>query len=182
MDSEATPDREKAGTGGKRSSATHHRGQVNAAHRAGRSAIHPHTATLPFMKYLLLVFALCFAGCAKHQFAQPDGKWTTRTGQLLYRESDRSIIGELALSTSGQHAKLEFTKGPGLSLMRVERDATHARFEGPLARLPHTISLSGKPSGRDAGWLEITDRAAKESRFNVAAGGAQFSVQLAPAR
>jgi hypothetical protein len=134
------------------------------------------------MRYLLLAFALFLAGCATHQFAKPDEKWSTRTGQLLYREGDRTIIGELVFSTSGEHAKLEFSKGAGLVLMRMERDATRARFEGPLARMTHSISLKSKPSGRDAGWVEITDRAIRESRFQVASGGAQFSVQLAPVR
>jgi hypothetical protein len=134
------------------------------------------------MKYLLLSAALCLAGCAHHQFAAPSEKWTTHTGQLLYKEGDRSIVGELALSTSGPNAKLEFTKGPGLALMRLQRDATHARFEGPLARLGHTITLPAKAGSRDAAWIEITNRAARESRFRVNSGGAQLSVQLAPSR
>jgi hypothetical protein len=133
------------------------------------------------MKILLLFFALCSAGCVTHQFAQPDAKWTTRSGQLLYREGDRSIVGDLALSTNGRNLRLEFSKA-GMALLRLERDGTHARFDGPLARLAHTISLPAKSGSRDAGWLEVADRAARESQFKVTAEGAQFSVQIAPGR
>ncbi len=133
------------------------------------------------MRNLLLVFALCFAGCATHQFAPPSGQWKTRSGQLLYKEGDRSIVGELNVSSIGKNAKLEFTKGGALSLIRVQRDATHARFEGPLARLGHTVTLPASPGSRDAGWLEILDKSATQQTFSLASGGAQFSVQLAPA-
>jgi hypothetical protein len=134
------------------------------------------------MKNLLFAAALAalgFAGCASHQFAQPSGTWTTRTGQLLYREGGRSIVGELSLSRSGQSAQLEFTKGPGLSLLRVQRDATHARFDGPLARLSHTVALNPPPQGRDAAWLAVMERGMRESQFTVTGGEAKLSVQLA---
>jgi hypothetical protein len=135
---------------------------------AGRFSFHPHI--LPpavSMKFLPLAFAACLAGCASHQFAAPDATWSTRTGQLHYREGSHSLIGEVALSTKGSNALLEFTKGPGLSLMRVQRDATHARFDGPLARLGHTITLTSTPSGRDAAWLEVVGRASGASRATV---------------
>lgn len=135
------------------------------------------------MKTFLLLFAFAFglAGCATHQFAQPDARWKTRTGQLLYREGDRSIVGDLALSSSGENLRLEFNKA-GLSLLRLERDASHARFDGPLARLSHTISLPAKKGSRDAGWLEVAQRATRERQFQVTAEGAKFSVQIAPGR
>jgi hypothetical protein len=134
------------------------------------------------MRYLLPVLALCLAGCATHQFADPKGNWKTRSGQLLYHEGTRSFVGELTVSSLGPDARLEFSKGPGLALMRVQRDATHARFEGPLARLPHTTSLPASKDSRDAGWLSVLDRSVKESKFEVTSGGAQLSVQLAPGR
>lgn len=132
------------------------------------------------MKMLLLALAAFLAGCASHQFGTAGAEWKTRTGQIQYREGDRSIVGELVYSSDGKNAKLEFTKGPGLALMRVQRDATHARFEGPLARLSHTISLAGTPSGRDAAWLEVLARAERESRFQVNSEAAKMAVQLAP--
>lgn len=133
------------------------------------------------MKYLLLALAFSLAGCASHQFAEPSGPWKTRTGQLLYKEGSRSLVGELVVSTNGQDARLEFAKGPVLSLMRVKKDATHARFEGPLARLGHTVEV-GKASGRDAGWLSIISRSARENRFSLSSGGADFAVQLSTAK
>lgn len=134
------------------------------------------------MKYLLLASALCLAGCASHQFAQPSGAWKTRTGQLQYKEGSRAIIGELALSTNGDHAKLEFSKGPGLVLMSMQRDATHARFEGPLSRLAHTVKLPASPDSRHAAWLNVVELAKTKSVFGTEAGGAKLSVQLPSAR
>jgi hypothetical protein len=134
------------------------------------------------MRNLLPLLALCLAGCATHDFAQPKGQWQTRSGQLLYREGTRSFVGELTVSSLGPDARLEFSKGPGLALMRVQRDATHAHFEGPLARLAHTISLPPAKDSRDAGWLSVLDRSGKESKFEITSGGAQLSVQLAPGR
>jgi len=128
----------------------------------------------------MLAATLCLAGCATHQFANPQGTAKNRTGQLLYKEGTRSIVGDLTISTRGADQRLEFSKGPGLALMRVQRDATHARFDGPLARLSHTVKLPPSKESRDAGWLAILDRSVKESSFHLSSGGAQFSVQLAP--
>lgn len=132
------------------------------------------------MKPLLLAAICCLAGCATHQFATPQGTAKNRTGQLLYKEGTRSIVGDLTISTRGTDRRLEFSKGPGLALIRVQSDATHARFDGPLARLSHTVKLPPAKDSRDAGWMAILDRSAKESSFNLSSGGAQFSVQLAP--
>ncbi len=134
------------------------------------------------MKYFLPLLALGFAGCVSHQFSQPQGTWKTRTGQLLYREGGRSIVGELTVSTLGKDGRLEFSKGAALALMRIQRDASHARFEGPLARLAHTVSLPASPGSREAGWMTVMDRAATEQSYSVGSGGAQFSVQFSGGR
>jgi hypothetical protein len=131
---------------------------------------------------LLLLLAATLAGCASHSFPAPDAHWHTTSGQLLYREHGRSLAGELAVSTSGSDARLEFTKGSSLSLMRVEKDAARAHFEGPLARPAHSVALTSPAKGRDAAWLQIIEKAPAGGHFELSGGGAKFSVQLPPAR
>jgi hypothetical protein len=76
------------------------------------------------------------AGCATnstHQFAQPAENWQTRTGQLMYRNPNRRVIGDafVRFSTAGDF-ELTFSKGP-VTLLLLREDANFAEVKGPLA-------------------------------------------------
>lgn len=97
---------------------------------------------------LLLVLAGC-ASNSTHHFAAPAANWQTRTGQLMYRNSNRTVIGDaiVRFSSAGDF-ELTFSKGP-VTLLLIREDATFAEVKGALA-------------GR--GWSGHTDRAPQQLR------------------
>src|SRR5436853_7903567 len=71
---------------------------------------------------------------SQHQFAEPAGNWETRTGQLLYRTSNRTLIGEVFVrSSSNGSFELTFSKGPGMSLLVLRQDVKFAEIKGGLS-------------------------------------------------
>jgi len=104
---------------------------------------------------LMLTMALCLAGCAIHQFAQPSRSWIARNGQLSYHGPKTSLIGEVLIRYSSRgDFELTFSKGPGVSLLVMHTDQTFARVQGPLARIPWSGPIP-QPPARAAGWLAL---------------------------
>jgi hypothetical protein len=104
---------------------------------------------------LILTIALCLNGCATHQFVQPSHAWTARNGQLSYRGSKMSLIGEVLVRYSSRgDFELTFSKGPGVMLLTMSTDPTFARVRGPLARIPWSGTIR-QPPARAAGWLAL---------------------------
>jgi len=103
----------------------------------------------------MLGIGLCLGGCAIHEFAQPSHAWTARNGQLSYHGPKMSLIGEVLVRYSSRgDFELTFSKGPGVTLLTMHTDATFARVQGPLARIPWSGPIQ-QPPARAAGWLAL---------------------------
>ena len=110
---------------------------------------------------VLIVAAFCLTSCATvshHQFAEPTAGWQTRTGQLMYRTPQTTLIGEALLRFSNMgDFELTVSKGPGITLLSLRQDPGFADFNasftgqhwsGPVAQAPPQLR----------GWLGLRDR------------------------
>lgn len=126
--------------------------------------------------------AFAFASCqttSSHQFAQPTPAWKTRSGQLAYKGSNMSLIGEVLVrySKTGD-LELTFTKGPGVALLTLRQDAQFASAEGPLARGGWAGPTSSAPE-RLRGWFGLCEKIiAGTSSFQTSAGAESFNVRF----
>ena len=107
----------------------------------------------------LFLAAVFLAGCATpstHQFATPANDWQTRTGQLLYRSPQRTVIGDtlVRFSKNGDF-ELTFSKGP-VTLFVLRQDAQFADVKGPLAGHGWSGAVDRAPQ-QLRGWLELRD-------------------------
>ncbi len=98
-------------------------------------------------------------GCAinsTHQFTQPAVNWQTRTGQLMYRNPSRTVIGDAVVrfSTAGDF-ELTFSKGP-VTLLLIREDANFADVNGPLAGRGWSGPIDRAPQQLH-GWLGLRD-------------------------
>jgi hypothetical protein len=93
-----------------------------------------------------------------HQFTEPQGGWRVRSGQLRYASPTATLIGEVVVrfSKSGDF-ELTFSKGPGVALIVVRRDATFARVEGPLARGSWSGRIDQAPPQLRS-WIGLRDK------------------------
>ncbi len=110
---------------------------------------------------LLFVTAVCLTSCAsvsQHQFSEPAAGWQTKTGQLMYRTTKATLIGEaiVRLSNTGDF-ELTVSKGPGITLLSLRQDAefsefnasfTNQRWSGPTSRAPAQLRA----------WLGLRDQ------------------------
>jgi hypothetical protein len=108
----------------------------------------------------ILLFALTScATTSTHNFAAPTANWQMHTGQLLYRNATATVIGDVVVrfSNAGDF-ELAFSKGPGIPLLVIEQDQTHARAKGPLARglLGWSGPIERAPTHL-RGWLGLRD-------------------------
>lgn len=114
---------------------------------------------MKFVAYVAIGIAIALSGCAtgRHEFAAPDRAWTTRSGQLSYRNPKRSLIGDVLLRYDPRgNFELTFTKGPGVPLLVLKTGADFARLSGPLAILPWSGPIA-RPPERARGWLKLRD-------------------------
>ena len=122
---------------------------------------------------------LFFAGCQtapKHDFAQPATDWQTKMGQLQYRGTRTTLIGEVMVRYSRRgDFELTFSKGPGATLLMVRQDATFAEVEGPLARGRWAGTMGSAPE-RLRGWLQLRDVVVRSQKRTLqhSAGGETF--------
>lgn len=112
---------------------------------------------------LFAVLIVDLAGCATtstHQFAQPSANWQTRTGQLMYRNAQTTVIGDVVTrySNAGDF-ELSFSKGPGVNLFVLRQDATFADVKGPMAGPGWSGPIERAPQ-QLRGWLELRDATA----------------------
>ena len=113
------------------------------------------------MRIALFVLALAFAGCqtnSTHQFTTPAPAWRTKSGQLAYKGSKISLIGEV-LARYSRRGELEliFSKGPGVNLLVVRQDVEYASAEGPLAR-GRWVGPSASAPARLRGWFGLREQ------------------------
>jgi hypothetical protein len=112
--------------------------------------------------FKLLVVALLIwslTSCATtstHQFATPANDWQTRTGQLLYRSPQRTVIGDafVRFSKNGDF-ELTFSKGP-VTLFVLRQEPQFAQVKGPLAGRGWSGPLD-RPPQQLRGWLGLRD-------------------------
>jgi hypothetical protein len=107
------------------------------------------------------VWCLFLFGCAtvaRHEFAQPTSGWQMRTGQLLYRNAARMLIGEAIVRYSGaSDFELTFSKGPGVTLLILRQDRSFAEVGGALARRGWLGRIEHAPA-QLRGWLALRDK------------------------
>jgi hypothetical protein len=110
---------------------------------------------------VLCAWCLFFVGCAtvsRHEFAQLASGWQTRTGQLLYRNATKTLIGEAIVRYSGAgDFELTFSKGPGVTLLVIRQDNSFAQVGGALARSGWSGPIEHAPTQLRA-WLALRDK------------------------
>ncbi len=119
------------------------------------------SANRPYFKIVITLAILSLVSCAttsRHQFAQPAGKWQTRTGQLMYRTAKTTLIGDVLVrfAKSGDF-ELTFSKGPGVTLLSLRQDATFAEVKGPFAGASWSGPVEQAPQLL-RGWLGLRDK------------------------
>ncbi len=87
---------------------------------------------------MTVAIVISIGGCvsvSQHEFAEPASGWQTRTGQLLVRSSHSTFIGDVIVrfSRTGDF-ELNFSKGPGLTLLAIREDQSFAQVKGALAQ------------------------------------------------
>jgi hypothetical protein len=111
-----------------------------------------------FIVPLAIVDLASCATMSRHQFAQPTAEWQTRSGQLLYRTANATLIGEVVVQSSNTgDFELTFSKGPGITLLSLREDATFAEARGPLAGPGWSGKIVQAPK-QLRGWLELRDQ------------------------
>ena len=110
---------------------------------------------------LLCVAQLYVTSCASfwpHQFTEPAAGWQTRTGQLMYRSANVTLIGEAVVrfSKTGDF-ELMVSKGPGVTLLSLRQDAGFAEFNANFTRQHWSGPVAQAPPQLRA-WLALRDQ------------------------
>jgi hypothetical protein len=138
--------------------------QVRAIHRIARVFLPLAWTIEGNRRYLICVLAttfFCVTSCvtvSSHEFSHPAADWQTKTGQLMYRSSKTTLIGEalVRFSRTGDF-ELTVSKGPGVTLLSLRQDATFAEVKGAFARQGWSGPVAKAPS-QLRGWLGLRDR------------------------
>ena len=143
--------------------ATAMEGHALSCLKVGRDGAHPSSSVITRLLIagcLIVVLTSC-ATTPRHQFAEPTREWQTRSGQLLYRKANATLIGEVLVRFSKDgDFELTFSKGPGVTLLVLQQDATFAQVKGPIARTGWTGPIERAPSPLRA-WLGLRDKFAR---------------------
>src|SRR5207302_7436703 len=118
-------------------------GSAHASSRSFDSLDDTHTRRYIAIEPCLLILTLgitafCVTSCATtshHDFSEPSGGWQAKSGQLMYRGPNTTLIGDAVVrfSTTGDF-QLTVSKGPGITLLFLRQDATFAEVTGAFAR------------------------------------------------
>jgi len=97
-----------------------------------------------------------------HEFSDPAVGWQIKSGQLMYRTPNTTLIGEVLVrfSKAGDF-ELTVSKGPGITLLSLRQDATFAEVKGGLARQGWS-GPAGQAPPRLRGWLGLRDQFFRE--------------------
>jgi hypothetical protein len=125
------------------------------------SSITVHRAVAATFAAFLTIASFCVISCATvshHQFSEPAEGWQTKSGQLMYRTPNTTLIGEMLVrfSKTGDF-ELTVSKGPGITLLSLRQDATFAEVKGALARQGWSGPVAQAPS-QLRGWLGLRDQ------------------------
>ena len=121
------------------------------------------------------VAVLIFTGCQSvREFPAPSPHWKTAQGQLQYTTPQRSVIGEVALSSDGaQNFQLDYLAGPGVPLMRLRMSGDAVKTEGIFGKRPSWVAL------RDV-FVKVGN--AKSGTFQSAPGKTQWTATVSGQR
>jgi hypothetical protein len=115
------------------------------------------TGFTPLLAIILFGVISC-ASISHHEFSEPADGWQTKTGQLMYRTLNTTLIGEALVRFSKAGAfELTVSKGPGITLFSLRQDATFAEVKGGLARQGWSGPVEQAPS-QLRGWLGLRDQ------------------------
>jgi hypothetical protein len=113
-----------------------------------------------FAPFLVITF-FCIISCATishHEFSAASDGWQTKSGQLMYRTPNTTLIGEALVRFSGAgDFELTVSKGPGITLLSLRQDAAFAEVKGGLARQGWSGPVGQAPR-QLRGWLELRDQ------------------------
>jgi hypothetical protein len=135
----------------------------------------------PYLRVVGAIFIIIsLTNCAKpyiHRIAEPAAAWRTRTGQLMYRNTRTTLIGDVVVrfSKTGDF-ELTFSKGAGSPLLFLRQDLQYADVKGALARSGWSGAIERAPT-QLRGWLELRDRilhGQNEKTIRYSAGGEIF--------
>ncbi len=115
----------------------------------------------PNLKIVIALAILSLVSCAttsRNQFAEPAGNWQTKSGQLMYRTTQTTLVGDVLVrfSKSGDF-ELTVSKGPGVTLLSLRQDASFAEVKGPFAQGHWSGAVEQAPK-QLRGWLGLRDK------------------------
>jgi hypothetical protein len=147
----------------------------NISHLATRSRC----VTIEFLFGFAIVL-FCITSCAtvsRHEFSDPTTGWQIKSGQLMYRAPNTTLIGEalVRFSETGDF-ELTVSKGPGITLLSLRQDATFAEVKGGLARQGWSGPVAQAPA-QLRGWLGLRDQflhASERKSLRYASGNETF--------
>lgn len=128
----------------------------------------------------LQITLFCVTSCATishHEFSEPANGWEIKSGQLMYRAPNTTLIGEalVRFSKTGDF-ELTVSKGPGITLVSLRQDVTYAEVKGGLAGQGWSGPVAQAPP-QLRGWLGLRDQflhAPDRKDMRYAAGNETF--------
>jgi 2-polyprenyl-6-methoxyphenol hydroxylase-like FAD-dependent oxidoreductase len=128
----------------------------------------------------LAIACFCVTNCttiSSHEFSKLTSDWQTKTGQLMYRTPKTTLIGEalVRFSKAGDF-ELTVSKGPGITLLSLQQDASFAEVKGAFARQGWSGPIAQAPP-QLRGWLGLRDqfiRAPNQKNVRYAVGNETF--------
>jgi hypothetical protein len=128
----------------------------------------------------LAVSLFCITSCATishYEFSEPTTGWQIKSGQLMYRTPNTTLIGEaLVRFSKTSDFELTVSKGPGVTLLSLRQDATFAEVKGAFARQGWSGPVAQAPR-QLRGWLGLRDqflRAPDKKTVRYVAGDETF--------
>jgi hypothetical protein len=137
---------------------------VRFCRNGSRNVMSPITAcravATGFVAFLTITL-FCITSCATishHDFSEPVAGWQIKSGQLMYRTPNTTLIGEalVRFSKTGDF-ELTVSKGPGITLLSLRQDASFAEVKGGWARQGWSGPLGQAPP-QLRGWLGLRDQ------------------------
>jgi hypothetical protein len=134
------------------------------------------TYPITFLAITLFYITSC-ATISNHEFSDPSAGWLTRSGQVMYRAPNTTLIGEalVRFSNTGDF-ELTVSKGPGITLLSLRQDANFAEVKGGMARQGWSGPVIQAPA-QLRGWLGLRDqflRAPNRKTLRYAVGNETF--------
>ena len=150
------------------------------AHPRPRYSGTPGRAAAAGFVALLTIISFCIISCATishHEFSEPFSGWQTRSGQLMYRAPNTTLIGEVLVrfSKTGDF-ELTVSKGPGITLLSLRQDATFVEVKGGMAGHGWSGRVDQAPS-QLRGWLGLRNQflhTPNQKTMRYAAGNETF--------